>query len=832
MDRFSIKNICPLENQWIYTLDMNEEFDVNQMASEENHFILKFKTLKKSDIKKQYHENEYDIKIKSFEVVGKEIIIKVKIHLKELKFEAGKWELYYGNQNFFQKVKGSGEKNLSELKRFDHIVYDRGCKGYIMPLLQHENIALYIAKYSQIKDKAIPITDWSNSEQEVLITFREEDYQLMQRKSCKLIFYNLEKEIQFKIDCLIQEKNLTVDVSELFKLYDGLPLTLDIALEVYDNQDYEYYFLYQHDAKHEVDLYDKYNLYKNEIFMGKYNDDDIFLSPFLSEVEPYLSVMLINSFSLYSKQLEAKVTNIDIKGGKLYLKAKMKDHGFTPISIFISLRSKSNELTYEMDLKTRKKNRKYISIDAMLDLASIRLEQFYWDVKGKMEKGGIQYDMQLKNRNKFLHRIMYFTNPSYTYSNGFFTYPYKTKSKNFALNYRLKNENDSKSFLVKEYIALSLYFLLKPFWKHKKIWLVYEKYCIMAQDNGYYFFDYCMKSLGEKEKKKIFYIIDKSVPDYERIKNYDKHVIQFLSIRHMIYLLAAEILISSDTKAHAYAWHSPNSIFRNLLRRKKNVFLQHGVMAFKSCHQGLRKYSTNGSNLFITSSEFEKQIILDFFQYKKHEVVETGLARWDVIENHIATNPREILLMPTWRNWLEEVDNITFKKSKYFMNYMELLNHPHLEEILEKNNLVLNFYIHPKFKDYIEEFEVSHSKVQLIAFGTKPLNELIMSCSMMITDYSSAAWDVYYLEKPVLFYLFDLPEYMEMQGSYIDMEKETFGDNAKNALELVERLEHYIANDFKEKEKYQNMRDKLLPYRDHNNSKRIYEAIRGSNLIS
>ena len=44
---------------------------------------------------------------------------------------------------------------------------------------------------------------------------------------------------------------------------------------------------------------------------------------------------------------------------------------------------------------------------------------------------------------------------------------------------------------------------------------------------------------------------------------------------------------------------------------------------------------------------------------------------------------------------------------------------------------------------------------------------------MLITDYSSVSWDIYYMEKPILFYQFDLEQYNETNGSYIDMDKRT-----------------------------------------------------------
>ena len=54
--------------------------------------------------------------------------------------------------------------------------------------------------------------------------------------------------------------------------------------------------------------------------------------------------------------------------------------------------------------------------------------------------------------------------------------------------------------------------LFNPLFKKRHIWLIYEKYCISAQDNGFYFFQYCMKHLPAEEKKNIFFILDKSSP--------------------------------------------------------------------------------------------------------------------------------------------------------------------------------------------------------------------------------------------------------------------------------------------------------------------------------
>ena len=181
--------------------------------------------------------------------------------------------------------------------------------------------------------------------------------------------------------------------------------------------------------------------------------------------------------------------------------------------------------------------------------------------------------------------------------------------------------------------------------------------------------------------------------------------------------------------------------------------------------------------------------------------------------------------MPTWRSWLEEKSAEEFKASDYYKNYMKLLQSQKLARILKENDVKLIFYIHPKFKDYLSEFNVSGDNIELIPFGTEPLNEIMKKCSMLITDYSSVCWDVCYLDKPVLFYQFDYDMYMQAHGSYLDMEHELFGERYTEYEKLIDGIEEYIHNGFKEKEEYTKLKDYYFEYRDNDNSKRTYEYI-------
>ena len=107
-----------------------------------------------------------------------------------------------------------------------------------------------------------------------------------------------------------------------------------------------------------------------------------------------------------------------------------------------------------------------------------------------------------------------------------------------------------------------------------------------------------------------------------------------------------------------------------------------------------------------------------------------------------------------------------------------------------------------------------------------------MKSSMMISDYSSVIWEMYYLKKPCVFFQFDIEKYLQYEGLYMDPKTDLFGDVAYTSDKLIALIQETIKNGFVEKDIYANMRKEYFSLMDHDNSKRIYEAIVNSNVKS
>lgn len=526
------------------------------------------------------------------------------------------------------------------------------------------------------------------------------------------------------------------------------------------------------------------------------------------------------------REIRVRTTRFSMRRNDLCLTFIPEDPNLQIASVFLQKRAEKT-LTVRFQVKEQIRQGKRI-YSCRFPARKHGLADGLWDIVASVKTPDECYDAILGGQST-LRKYLFILFPRWIRTNdGNVLYPFVNLQKHFTIQSRKwQPDYDTRRFILKEYLALFCYLILKPYWDHKKYWLICEKYSYMAQDNGYYFFRYCMDNLPSKERKRIFFVLDPKSPDYPKLMPYQEQVADFMSFRYLILLNAAELLISSEAIRHFYIWDSPKTLSKSLYQIRKNVvFLQHGVMALKRCENGFHKYSYNQMALFNVSSPFEQDIIYKYFGYDRDEIMICGLPRWDALKDTSDPAHREILIMPTWREWLERCTKEFFLSSDYYQNYEALLKNDALYQLLEEKDLYLNFYIHPKFREYIDLFLTDNPRVRIIAFGDEPLNKLLMSCSLMITDYSSASWDVYYQGKPVLFWAFDKAQYDELRGSYLDMETDGFGDLLYTSKEVLAAIREYADCDFTEKEIYAQRRSYLLPYRDHNNSRRIYQYIK------
>ncbi len=361
----------------------------------------------------------------------------------------------------------------------------------------------------------------------------------------------------------------------------------------------------------------------------------------------------------------------------------------------------------------------------------------------------------------------------------------------------------------------------------KKLWIFTDR-MTSAEDSGEVMFKYVNEH--PIENVETAFLIRDDVPDYKRLKEIGR-VIPFNSEEYKLAVLEADMIISSAADDPIL------NPFKNLQRFIKDlytyrfVFLQHGVI--KDDLSGWLHRANKNIELFVTSAEREKQSIIDGpYGYSAKEVVVTGLPRFDnFIDDHGTAKDNSIYVMPTWREWLapefdvraEDVDEIQksqsgFQDSSYFKFYNNLLKNEKLHELLEKNDYNLYFALHPRMGSEMDAF-YSDDRVHLLKPESFTYGDAFKSMSLLITDYSSVAFNVALLNKPVIYAQFDYDEfYLSGQHTstegYFSYENDGFGPVVTTPEAVVQEVEELMERDFVNKEVYQNRIKDFFYYPD------------------
>lgn len=373
-------------------------------------------------------------------------------------------------------------------------------------------------------------------------------------------------------------------------------------------------------------------------------------------------------------------------------------------------------------------------------------------------------------------------------------------------------KNDISSIL-KFFIAIPFALFLK----RKKIWLFSER-PREAKDNAYVLFKY----INEHTKKNnIYYVIEKDSLDISKLDKYN-NVIDYNSFIHYVIYLAAYLHISAHVDLD-----SPNSRVSNFLEthgllNNKRVFLQHGITKDRI---SFGYYSVCRADLFICGAKKEYDFCRKEFGFPKGNVQLLGFPRFDNLWDF--NIKRQILLMPTWRSWLAEQSLDNFMRSQYFKKCNGLLKYKKFQTILENKNVDLIFLPHSDMLKFVNCFKVTSSRIKIIDFSNIEIQKLIKESAMLITDYSSIAFDFAYMNKPLIYYHFDYHEYRKKQHpeGYFKYENDGFGPIVETKENLCEYIDEII-DDFKNTEKYEKRAKQFFDLRDKNNCKRVYEKIK------
>ncbi len=393
-----------------------------------------------------------------------------------------------------------------------------------------------------------------------------------------------------------------------------------------------------------------------------------------------------------------------------------------------------------------------------------------------------------------------------------------------------------------------LYFMSYYYFKNKHLWIFMDLPNI-AGDNGFFLFKKAIDNDKLKDIKKYFVFsksptLSANLPEMEKLyvassrwdkikkllglesgnSEYDKinkigNVLPSMSLKHRLYLLFADYIISSHPDNELIYPYWGNYSHLSGLAKSKTVFLQHGVTK-DDISYWLNKYDKRIS-LIVTVSEKERESFLTYdYGYPEDFIQVLGFPRFDFLESFV--DRKEVVFMPSWRRQYDQLEDDEFVQTNYFKGINEVLNDAELLEFLDSKGYKFIFKPHRNILKFSHLFDIP-SNVQM---GSDiSYTDIFNNSSLIITDYSSVAFDFAYLAKPLIYYQHDKDYHFDIDRSYFKYETMGFGPVTKTSDELKQQVMRLVENNCIMDEEYVQRVNDFFKYVDKNNSERVIDAI-------
>ena len=362
----------------------------------------------------------------------------------------------------------------------------------------------------------------------------------------------------------------------------------------------------------------------------------------------------------------------------------------------------------------------------------------------------------------------------------------------------------------------------------KQIWLFEEKHT-EARDNAYHLFSFVKKNHPEIN---AYYVIIKGSPDEKKICQFGS-IVYAETLKHYLYWMAAKYSISSQPNGAAPNPREWVCKLKGLCRRdQKTVFLQHGII--KDNLPSL-DYEKTRFDLFVCSAVPELMYVCEELHYPSSKAKLIGLCRFDNLNSF--NTKKNILIMPTFRHWLRandpdaeatEQELMRFRESEFFQHYFRLLTDKKLIKAAEENGYRIIFYMHYTLQSYVKSFDLCNNHIVKIADRhTFDVQQLLKDSDVLVTDYSSIFFDFAYMEKPEVFFQFDLERFRNRhyEAGYFDYRRDGFGPVFTQASEVTDYIVQLLENGCRNNSEYLSRIHAFFPRRDSENCKRTFKAI-------
>ena len=229
------------------------------------------------------------------------------------------------------------------------------------------------------------------------------------------------------------------------------------------------------------------------------------------------------------------------------------------------------------------------------------------------------------------------------------------------------------------------------------------------------------------------------------------------------------------------------------------IQLWHAPGAFKKFggsveNASMLKLISDNTDYLITTSKCIEDYYSEAFQIDRSKIKALGLPRADYyFKNH---DIRELRDNFNKKYGLDSDKKIilyapTFRENEVYNNVFNYLDINEFNENLS-DDYVLVLRLHPKIKKfYSSQIGVDGDYIDCSDYQNE--QELLLISDILITDYSSIMIEFGLLNKPIIFFAYDLDNYLSSErGFYLDYKKDLPGPIVYSTDELVHAIKEGI----------------------------------------
>ncbi|WP_026832075.1 CDP-glycerol glycerophosphotransferase family protein [Exiguobacterium undae] len=181
----------------------------------------------------------------------------------------------------------------------------------------------------------------------------------------------------------------------------------------------------------------------------------------------------------------------------------------------------------------------------------------------------------------------------------------------------------------------------------------------------------------------------------------------------------------------------------------------------------------------------------------------------------VSSNKKVILYAPTWR------DDEFVTKGQYRFNLQ--LDLQQMQERLGQDYIVL-LRMHYLIAEHLDLDAYAGFAYDVSSYGD--IAELYLISDLLITDYSSVFFDFAHLNRPMLFFTYDLEKYASvLRGFYFDFEAVVPGPLLKESNQVIDYIEDIETQSKQYADKYKVFQEQFCGLDDGKASQRVIETL-------